>query len=76
EALKTYVDNSFVVDYLTYAERFVRILGFPFYFRGEVYDPFETEQLTQQAFDQLFEDYADAYLHTVQKVKNKKVRQF
>lgn len=76
ESLKTYIDNSFVVNYINYAERFVRILGFPFYFRGEVYDPFETEQLTQQSFDQLFEDYADAYLQTISKTKNKKVRQF
>ncbi|MHD0396629.1 bifunctional glycosyltransferase/CDP-glycerol:glycerophosphate glycerophosphotransferase [Staphylococcus simulans] len=76
ETLKTYIDPSFVVGYLAYAERFVRILGFPFYFRGEVYDPFETKQLSQQTFDQLFEDYANAYLHAMQNVENKKVRRF
>ena len=74
EHLKTYVDNSFVVDYLPYVNRFVRIFGFPFYYRGEVYDPFETEKLTAQDADELFEDYADSYLHTVQKTKNKKVK--
>ncbi|MEL0537512.1 CDP-glycerol:glycerophosphate glycerophosphotransferase [Staphylococcus debuckii] len=76
EHLKTYVDNSFVVDYLPYVNRFVRIFGFPFYYRGEVYDPFETEKLTAQDADELFEDYADSYLHTVQKTKNKKVKRF
>lgn len=76
ETLKTYVDNSFVVDYIPYANRFVRILGFPFYYRGEVYDPFETEKLTEQDSDELFEDYADSYLHSIQKTKNKKVKRF
>lgn len=76
EQLATYIDNSFVVDYVSHVNRFVRIFGFPFYFRGEVYDPFETEQLTQQSFDKLFEDYADAYLHTIKKTKNQKVSKF
>ncbi len=76
EHLKTYVDNSFVVEYIPYVNRFVRIFGFPFYYRGEVYDPFETEKLTEQDRDDLFEDYADSYLHTIQKTKNKKVKRF
>ena len=40
ESLDIYADTSFVLEYLKYAERFVRITNFPFYYRGEVYDPF------------------------------------
>ena len=38
ESLDIYADTSFVLEYLKYAERFVRITNFPFYYRGEVYD--------------------------------------
>ncbi|MEJ7350960.1 CDP-glycerol:glycerophosphate glycerophosphotransferase, partial [Staphylococcus epidermidis] len=42
EDLDIYIDWSFLLEYMKYVNKFIRILNFPFYFSGEVYDPFET----------------------------------
>lgn len=76
ENLKIYTDASFVLDYMKYAERFARIFDFPFYYRGEVYDPFEGNTLTDQEFILTFEDYVNSYFDSVERTDNKKVIHF
>lgn len=76
ESLKVYTDWSFILDYVQYAEHFIRVINFPFYFKGEVYDPFETNTLSEQNFDFLFEDYAKSFIDALSRVKNKQTRTF
>ncbi|EHJ09166.1 bifunctional glycosyltransferase family 2 protein/CDP-glycerol:glycerophosphate glycerophosphotransferase [Staphylococcus simiae] len=76
ENLKVYADWSFILEYMKYAEKFIRILKFQFYYRGEVYDPFETSTLTEQDFDMLFTDYVQSFYDAMQRVDNPKVKKF
>ncbi len=76
DALQVYADWSFILEYIQYAEHFVRITNFPFYFKGEVYDPFETNTLSEQNFDFLFEDYAKSFVDALSRIKNKDTRAF
>ncbi|MEJ7541565.1 bifunctional glycosyltransferase/CDP-glycerol:glycerophosphate glycerophosphotransferase [Staphylococcus intermedius] len=76
ESLKVYTDWSFILDYVQYAENFIRVTNFPFYFKGEVYDPFETNTLSEQNFDFLFEDYAKSFIDALSRIKNKETRTF
>ncbi len=76
ENLKIYTDASFVLDYINYAERFVRLFDFPFYHRGEIYDPFEGNTLSDQDFILTFEDYVNSYIDSVKRTNNKKVLSF
>ncbi|MCD8846312.1 bifunctional glycosyltransferase family 2 protein/CDP-glycerol:glycerophosphate glycerophosphotransferase [Mammaliicoccus sciuri] len=76
ENLKIYTDASFILDYINYAERFVRLFDFPFYYRGEVYDPFEGNTLSDQDFILTFEDYVNSYIDSVKRTNNKTVLRF
>ncbi len=76
ENLKIYTDASFILDYINYAERFVRLIDFPFYYRGEIYDPFEGNTLSDQDFILTFEDYVNSYIDSVKRTNNKKVLNF
>ncbi|GEP85222.1 putative teichoic acid biosynthesis protein F [Staphylococcus piscifermentans] len=76
EALHTYIDRSFLIDYVRYVNRFVRIFNFPFYYRGEVYHPFESETLSEQDFDKLFEEYVESYFKQIDQTDNKQIRDF
>ncbi|MDQ7129557.1 bifunctional glycosyltransferase/CDP-glycerol:glycerophosphate glycerophosphotransferase [Mammaliicoccus sciuri] len=76
ENLKIYTDASFILDYINYAERFVRLFDFPFYYRGEIYDPFEGNTLSDQDFILTFEDYVNSYIDSVKRTNNKKVLNF
>ncbi|MEN3966061.1 bifunctional glycosyltransferase family 2 protein/CDP-glycerol:glycerophosphate glycerophosphotransferase [Mammaliicoccus sciuri] len=76
ENLKIYTDASFILDYINYAERFVRLFDFPFYYRGEIYDPFEGNTLSDQDFILTFEDYVNSYMDSVKRTNNKKVLNF
>ncbi|EKH2191284.1 TPA: bifunctional glycosyltransferase family 2 protein/CDP-glycerol:glycerophosphate glycerophosphotransferase [Staphylococcus pseudintermedius] len=76
ENLRVYVDQSFILDYLQYAERFVEISHFPFYIRGEVYDPFNTTTLSEQNADVLFEDYCHSFSDALSRVQNNTLRQW
>ena len=69
ESLKVYSDWSFILEYVQYVHNFVRITHFPFYFKGEVYDPFETNTLSEQSFDILFEDYVNSFIDALSRVK-------
>src|SRR5699024_2478757 len=76
ESLKIYTDASFVLEYINYAERFVRLFDFPFYYRGEVYDPFNGNTLSDQDFILTFEDYVNSFLDSMNRTNNKKVQKF
>lgn len=76
EKRKIYTDSSFVLEYINYVERFVRIFDFPFYFRGEVYDPFNHNTLSDQDFILTFEDYVDNFFDSITRTNNKNVKKF
>lgn len=73
EDLKIYIDTSFTLEYIKYVERFVRLRNFPFYFRGEIYDPFEGNTLSDQDFIFTFEDYVNSYLDSIKRTNNKEI---
>ncbi|GGI43485.1 bifunctional glycosyltransferase/CDP-glycerol:glycerophosphate glycerophosphotransferase [Mammaliicoccus stepanovicii] len=76
EELEIFTDASFVLDYINYAERFVRVFDFPFYFRGEVYDPFYGNTLSDQDFIFTFGDYVKSFYDSMERTHNKKVKNF
>lgn len=76
EDLKIYIDTSFTLEYIKYVERFVRLRNFPFYFRGEIYDPFEGNTLSDQDFIFTFEDYVNSYLDSIKRTNNKEILNF
>lgn len=76
EDLKIYIDTSFTLEYIKYVERFVRLRNFPFYFRGEIYDPFEGNTLSDQDFIFTFEDYVNSYLDSIKRTDNKEILNF
>ena len=61
---------------MKYVNKFMRIFNFPFYFRGEVYDPFETVTLSEQSFDVLFEEYVKSFYDALERTSNKMTRTF
>lgn len=71
ENIQIYIDNSFLLDYASHVKEFVRIFNFPFYHRGEIYDPFKTQTLTAQEFDILFKDYAESFFDSLKRTNNK-----
>nr|WP_263313446.1 CDP-glycerol:glycerophosphate glycerophosphotransferase [Mammaliicoccus sp. Marseille-Q6498] len=76
ENLNIYTDSSFVLQYISYVDRFVRIFDFPFYFRGEVYDPFEGNTLSDQEFDLTFDDYVESFFDSMNRTNNKMIKRF
>lgn len=76
EELEIYTDNSFLIDYASHVNEFIRIFNFPFYYRGEVYDPFKTKVLTEQEFDKLFVEYTKSFFDSLKRNKNKVHRKF
>ncbi|MFI3545643.1 bifunctional glycosyltransferase family 2 protein/CDP-glycerol:glycerophosphate glycerophosphotransferase [Mammaliicoccus sciuri] len=76
EDLKIYIDTSFTLEYIKYVERFVRLRNFPFYFRGEIYDPFEGNTLSDKDFIFTFEDYVNSYLDSIKRTDNKDILNF
>lgn len=76
EDLKIYIDTSFTLEYIKYVERFVRLRNFPFYFRGEIYDPFEGNTLSDHDFIFTFEDYVNSYLDSIKRTDNKDILNF
>ena len=67
---------SFTLEYLKYAEHFVRVFDFPFYYRGEVYDPFNSNTLSDQDFVLTFDDYVESFFDAMQRTDNKKFKAF
>ena len=59
--LNVYADLSLLIDYSLSSTNFVALSGAPFYYRGEVYDPFEATQLSEQSLDKRFNDYVKAF---------------
>lgn len=76
ESLRIFTDMSFTLEYLKYAEHFVRVFDFPFYYRGEVYDPFNSNTLSDQDFVLTFDDYVESFFDAMQRTDNKKIQSF
>lgn len=76
ESLRIFTDMSFTLEYLKYAEYFVRVFDFPFYYRGEVYDPFNSNTLSDQDFVLTFDDYVESFFDAMQRTDNKKIQSF
>ncbi|MCU5745344.1 bifunctional glycosyltransferase family 2 protein/CDP-glycerol:glycerophosphate glycerophosphotransferase [Staphylococcus sp. SQ8-PEA] len=76
EDLQIYADQTFILQYINYVDRFVRLFGFPFYFRGELLDPFNTLQLTEQAFDLRFDDYLNSFYKSLKVAQYKENKEF
>lgn len=76
ESLRIFTDMSFTLEYLKYAEHFVRVFDFPFYYRGEVYDPFNGNTLSDQDFVLTFDDYVESFFDAMQRTDNKKIQSF
>ncbi|MBI5974448.1 bifunctional glycosyltransferase/CDP-glycerol:glycerophosphate glycerophosphotransferase [Staphylococcus canis] len=60
-SLTIYADWSLLIDYLSYAHTAVQLKGVPFYYQGEVLDPFRHTPLTSRAFTERFSDYIHAF---------------
>ena len=71
-----YTDWSFVIEYSKYVNKFMRITNFSFYYRGEVYDPFDGKTLSEQDFDILFEDYVKMFYDAMARVTHKETKSF
>lgn len=76
EDLNVYTDWSFVIEYSKYVNKFMRITNFSFYYRGEVYDPFDGKTLSEQDFDILFEDYVKMFYDVMARVTHKETKSF
>ncbi|SKR86022.1 glycosyl transferase [Mycobacteroides abscessus subsp. abscessus] len=76
EDLNVYTDWSFVIEYSKYVNKFMRITNFSFYYRGEVYDPFDGKTLSEQDFDILFEDYVKMFYDAMARVTHKETKSF
>ncbi|WP_433977965.1 CDP-glycerol:glycerophosphate glycerophosphotransferase [Staphylococcus pseudintermedius] len=72
--LNIYADMPFLISYMQSIESYTSIEGDIFYYTGEVYDPFNTEKLTAQAFDVIFKDYVLSFYASLKSVNNDKVR--
>lgn len=55
---------------------FVRITNFPFYYRGEVYDPFYGNTLSDQDFTNKFEDHVNSFFDAMQRTNDKRIKNF
>ena len=76
ENIRIHSDWSFTLEYIKHVDRFVRISGFPFYFRGEIYDPFETGTLTEQDFDIVFQDYVDSFYDALTRIEDANIESY
>ncbi|MCY1581531.1 bifunctional glycosyltransferase/CDP-glycerol:glycerophosphate glycerophosphotransferase [Staphylococcus pettenkoferi] len=76
EDIQIYADQTFLLQYVQHVDRFVRIYGFPFYFRGELLDPFNTLQLSERAFSLRFNDYVKSFYKSIQLTDNRENQQF
>ncbi|MEB6170262.1 bifunctional glycosyltransferase family 2 protein/CDP-glycerol:glycerophosphate glycerophosphotransferase [Staphylococcus pseudoxylosus] len=76
EDLNIFVDWSFILEFIKYANDFVRISRFPFYIKGEIYDPFLKPALSQQDFGIIFNDYVYSFSDSVKRAPLKENKIF
>ncbi len=76
ENLRVFSDWSFVIEYQKYVSHFIRIKTPGFYYRGEVYDPFDKPNLSGIEFKIMFESYLDAYQDNRRRTIDYRVRKF
>lgn len=76
EDLNVFIDWSFVLEFIKYADNFVRISRSPFYIKGEIYDPFLKPTLSQQEFSIVFSDYVSSFADSIKRAPNKENKRF
>lgn len=76
EALDVFIDWSFILDFIKYSNGFVRVSRFPFYIKGEVYDPFLKPRLSKQDFGIVFNDYVYSFSDSIQRAPLKENKRF
>lgn len=76
EDLNVFVDWSFILEFIKYANGFVRVSRFPFYIKGEIYDPFVKPALSKQDFGITFNDYVYSFSDSVQRAPLKENKVF
>lgn len=76
EDLDIFIDWSFVLEFIKYSNGFVRISRFPFYIKGEIYDPFEKPTLSTQDFNIIFNDYVYSFSDAVKRAPLKENKKF
>lgn len=76
EGLDVFIDWSFILDFIKYSNGFVRVSRFPFYIKGEVYDPFLKPRLSKQDFGIVFNDYVYSFSDSIQRAPLKENKRF
>lgn len=76
EDLNIFIDWSFVLEFIKYANKFVRVSRFPFYIKGEVYDPFLKPTLSKQDFGVIFNDYVYSFSDSVKRASRQENKAF
>lgn len=76
EDLDVYIDWSFLLEYMKYSNWFVRVSRFPFYIKGEIYDPFLKPALSKQEFGVVFNDYIYSFNDAIKRAPYKDNKEF
>src|SRR5699024_6719733 len=76
EDINIFIDWSFILDFIKYSNGFVRVSRFPFYIKGEVYDPFLKPRLSKQDFGIIFNDYVYSFSDSIQRAPLKENKRF
>ena len=76
EDLDVYIDWSFLLEYMKYSNWFVRVSRFPFYIKGEIYDPFLKPALSKQEFGVVFNDYIYSFNDAIKRAPYKDNKKF
>lgn len=76
EDFRLFSDWSFLIEYQKHVENFARIKNSGFYYRGEVYDPFNKPNLSKMEFDIMFEQYIAQYFDNFNRSMDIRVKQF
>ncbi|QNR07489.1 bifunctional glycosyltransferase/CDP-glycerol:glycerophosphate glycerophosphotransferase [Macrococcoides canis] len=74
--LRLFCDYSFSVEYQKHVNKFARIKNSGFYYRGEVYDPFNKPNLSRTEFNQMFTYYCKGYFDARSRTFDYRVKSF
>lgn len=74
--LSHYADWSFLIDYLKHISTYTLLQGVPFYYRGEVFDPFLKQPFSNHSFADFFPEYVRAFKVALDKSFNGNIQHF
>ncbi|QYA40723.1 CDP-glycerol:glycerophosphate glycerophosphotransferase [Macrococcoides caseolyticum] len=76
EKLRLYSDYAFSVEYQKHVNAFIKIKNNGFYYRGEVYDPFNKPNLSKSEFNLMFNYYVKGYFYARTVADDIRVKRF